>query len=328
MKSLEQERTAMSSVTLALDIGGSSVKVGLFSSETFASSRALSQRFGEVQILGRAFTDVKNAVFAAVSSALNVGPSFESVAISTTGSVDASGVVISAGHYTGYERIDWSQLLLPVFPAIKRVRVFNDGKASAWAEYRYLRGGATASHVHFVIGTGVGSSVIVSGKLIDGDSGEAGFLGHTRVTEEETTICSCDLQGCLETVASGPGLVHEFNKKSPQSINDFDDFKNRLSEGDAYATEVLKAACRHFGTVSAILVNGLNPRNITFGGGVVLGIRSAFAKLGDEEWFLRHVREKVAHDAFYRSANTTTLCFGSLDNDGGLIGAALLAAER
>ena len=55
--------------------------------------------------MGRAFTDVKNAVFAAVSSALNVGPSFESVAISTTGSVDASGVVISAGHYTGYERI-------------------------------------------------------------------------------------------------------------------------------------------------------------------------------------------------------------------------------
>jgi predicted NBD/HSP70 family sugar kinase len=312
---------------LALDIGGSSVKVGLFSPDVFTANRTLKRRMPEVPIAGKQFADVRKAVFHAVRVSLET-VEVERIGISTTGSVDADGIVKSAGHFAGYERIDWMSLLKPEFPALKDVRVSNDGKASAWAEYRYLSGEGYASHVHFVLGTGVGSSIVVNGRLIDGDSGEAGFLGHTRVTDEETIVCSCDLQGCLETIASAPGLVYEYNKVASNKVTSFALYQERLRQGDEAAIGVLRAACLHFGRIAAVLVNGLNPRNITFGGGVILGIRAAFASLGDEQWFLKQVREKVSHDAFYRSADSTDLRFGSLDNDGGLIGAALLSLEK
>jgi predicted NBD/HSP70 family sugar kinase len=142
--------------------------------------------------------------------------------------------------------VDWRAILRTEFPSLERVAVVNDGKASAWAEYRYL-GGDDASHVHFVLGTGVGSSVVVNGRLIDGDSGEAGFLGHTRVTPEHTVTCSCDREGCLETIASAPGLVFEYNKLSTHAIQDFDDFVGRLASGDDAAHAVLDTACKGFG---------------------------------------------------------------------------------
>ncbi len=138
MSSQGLEGTEMASDILSIDIGGSSVKVGLFSSKVFEFSRGLSQRLPEVRILGRTFAQVKDAVFEAINSALTNGLSFQSIAISTSGSVSEDGVVISSGHFIDYERIDWRRLILPEFQAVARVNVFNDGKASAWAEYRYL----------------------------------------------------------------------------------------------------------------------------------------------------------------------------------------------
>jgi hypothetical protein len=64
---------------------------------------------------------------------------------------------------------------------------------------------------------------------------------------------------------------------------------------------------------------------VTFGGGVILGLRSALAQLGQEDYFLTRVREEVVFRAFERSAKTTNLSYASLDNTGGSIGAALLS---
>src|SRR5664280_892521 len=190
-------------LALSLDIGGSSVKVGVFSRAHFDREKGLVQRLPAVPISGRQFDAVKSAVVEATARGLEQVQA-TSLGISTTGSVNSAGIVISAGHFVGYKMIDWSQVLRGEFPALERITVCNDGKASAWAEYRYF-GSNSSSHVHFVLGTGVGSSVVVNGRLIDGDSGEAGFLGHTRVTSEPTAVCSCDRQGCLETIASAPG---------------------------------------------------------------------------------------------------------------------------
>lgn len=310
---------------LTLDIGGTSIKYGFFDPDAFTVENPIAKRFEPEPVRGSDFPAVEAAVSTAIEKASKTGQVHQ-IGISTTGSVWPNGVVKSAGHFSGYENIDWSKILKAKFPQIQNVAVENDGKASAWAEFSHF-GSSTDSHVHFVLGTGVGSSTVVNGELMHGDSGEAGFLGHTVVTRGETIVCSCDRQGCVETIASGPGLVHELGKKSGETIRDFDQFKERLAAQDQYALEALDFACHSLGNISATLVNSLNPKNITFGGGVLLGICEATSSFGKPNYFLEKVQEEIARVAFSRSAQSTNLHYGVFNNDGGLVGAALLAAN-
>lgn len=314
----------MDAKILSVDIGGSSVKSGVFSRTHFSPEQPLVKNFEAIAIAGRKFTDVQTAVEAAIEIGLHECDRVTSVGISTTGSVGRDGVVKSAGHFDGYEMVDWSEILRARFPSLPSVTVENDGKASAWAEYSHF-GDGNSSHVHFVVGTGVGSSMVVSGQLIHGDTGDAGFLGHTRVTNGDTITCSCDRQGCLETVASGPGIVHEYNKAAGTKIQDFEAFRARLAAGDSAAKEVLDAACVAFGRVSAVVINGVNPKSISFGGGVMLGLRAALREQSDEGYFLERIHSEIAKIAFTRSAAAATLHYGVFHNDGGLVGAGLLA---
>lgn len=313
----------MSDNVLCVDIGGSSVKSGLFSPAQFSETKTLVDTSPVINIAGNSFIDVRDAVVRAIEYIMR-STDAKRLGISTTGTVKPDGIVLGAGHFEDYEMIDWSAILRPLFPGLLSVNVVNDGKASAWAEYSYYDGGKH-SHVHFVVGTGVGSSVVVNGELIDGDSGEAGFLGHTVVTDEPTIICSCDRQGCLETIASGPGLVNEFNKISSTKISNFAEFTEVLSNADPTAFKVVDTSAYHFGSIIGVLANGINPRMITFGGGVMLGLREAFNVCKTDSYFLERVKERVHQVAFRRSASTTNLEYGKFANDGGLIGAALLA---
>ena len=147
------------------------------------------------------------------------------------------------------------------------------------------------------------------------------------MTDSETIVCSCDRQGCIETVASAPGLVHQYNSiVGVEAASDFASYLDALRGGDEAAVAALDAACEHFGRLSAALANALNPRHITFGGGVIVGVREALESSGTED-FLGRVRHSVDHTAFYRSAASTDLRYGAYENDGGLIGAALRAVE-
>jgi Transcriptional regulator/sugar kinase len=309
---------------LALDIGGTAIKSGIFSQADFKKNKALLEVLNPVPMQEQSFDFIKKAVLEAVGNGLKKYK-ITSISISTTGSVNEEGILLSGpDQFVGYEMINWSQILKQNFNSIQRVHVVNDGKASAWAEYSYHATGLS-SHVHFVLGTGVGSSVVVNGTLINGDSGEAGFLGHTRVTNDSTNICTCGKQGCLETIASAPGLVYEYNKTALIPLGSFDDFQSALASRNPIARDVLTKACDHFGNVISVLANALNPSYVTFGGGVILGIRAALAELDEEDYFIQRISEQLTHCTFERTAKTTKLRYAALNNDGGLIGASLLA---
>lgn len=309
--------------SLSIDIGGSSVKSGIFDSAEFSEKKPLQKRFEPQAIEGAHFDDVKSAVF----KALRVGLASEDISrigISTTGSVWPNGVVKSAGHFEGYSEIDWGDLIRKEFDSVRSVAVENDGKASAWSEFSYF-GAEDESHVHYVLGTGVGSSTVIKGQLMHGDSGEAGFLGHTVVTNEETIICSCDRQGCVETIASAPGLIHEISKRKGKPVKNFEEFLTHLSRRDTDALQTLEFACKCLGNITGVLANSFNPKNVTFGGGVILGIREATTSFGEPNLFLDLVSKELRRVAFSRTANSTKLHYGVFDNDGGLVGAGLLA---
>jgi glucokinase len=81
----------------------------------------------------------------------------------------------------------------------------NDATAAAIGEWRAGAGRSCENFVYVTIGTGIGSGVIVDGRVMRGVSGLAGEVGHTRISDCEV-VCACGSQGCWQSVASGTAL--------------------------------------------------------------------------------------------------------------------------
>ncbi len=95
----------------------------------------------------------------------------------------------------------------------------NDANAAAYGEYIYGGAKGMKHFIMFTLGTGVGSGIVVDGKLVHGSTGGAGELGHA-IVYPNGRPCSCGREGCLETYASARGIIQTFyllrKKKGPR----------------------------------------------------------------------------------------------------------------
>lgn len=95
----------------------------------------------------------------------------------------------------------------------------NDANAAAYGEYIYGGARGMKHFIMFTLGTGVGSGIVVDGKLVHGSTGAAGELGHA-ILIPHGRKCSCGREGCLETYTSARGIVQtyiELRRQDPDS---------------------------------------------------------------------------------------------------------------
>jgi len=85
----------------------------------------------------------------------------------------------------------------------------NDANAAAFGEMVYGGAKGMKHFIMFTLGTGVGSGIVVDGKLVHGSTGAAGELGHN-ILIPDGRQCSCGRKGCLETYTSARGIVQTF----------------------------------------------------------------------------------------------------------------------
>ncbi len=113
-------------------------------------------------------------------------------------------------------------------------KLTNDANAAAYAEMLY--GGAQKMKDFLVVtlGTGLGSGIVVGGKVVHGHTGFAGELGHIVVSQEER-LCGCGRNACLETYASATGIVRTVRKMQKEKGLSTDD---KLSAKDIYRSAV------------------------------------------------------------------------------------------
>ena len=83
----------------------------------------------------------------------------------------------------------------------------NDANAGALAEWRFGAGRGKRSVVYMTMGTGIGGGLVLDGRLYRGANGNAGEVGHMRVTFEGGPLCGCGKRGCLEAYCSGPAIA-------------------------------------------------------------------------------------------------------------------------
>lgn len=117
-----------------------------------------------------------------------------------------------------------------------------------------------------IMGTGVGSGIVVNGKVLYGRHGIAGEWGHN-VIEPGGMPCYCGKSGCLETVISGKGLEAHYRRLSHQS-RALPDIVELAGQGDSHAKATLARLVDTFGLAIAQIINVLDPDVIVVGGGV------------------------------------------------------------
>lgn len=169
----------------------------------------------------------------------------DGVAFSTAGAVNLQSTAITSftGNMPcGYNKIDFSSI------TDKPILVENDANSAAWAEYCVGEAKGLPNNITLVIGTGVGSGIIVDGKLLKGKSGAAGEM-HFPIDSGEKRHCKgCGMFDCFESFASGTGLkitaeeimgkgtttfdvIREKNNNNPLAIKVFDIWQNYLCKG-------------------------------------------------------------------------------------------------
>ena len=235
------------------------------------------------------------------------------------------------GTIKGAFNLNWTNEVYPVRDIEKGtglpVVIENDANVAALGE-RWQGAGNNADDVVFVtLGTGVGGGIIANGKLIQGQNGAAGEIGHVTV-DPNGFMCTCGKKGCLETIASATGIVRVARDRASEYAGS-SELKAMLDDGqdisakdvfdlakkdDDLAMMVVDYVCDSLGFVLGNIANTLNPKFVVIGGGV--------SAAGD--FLLNKVDKAMRKNEFATIKDSTELRLASLGNGAGVIGAASL----
>jgi glucokinase len=252
----------------------------------------------------------------------------EAIGLGIAGFVDFErGVVTEAPnhplHDTPVRDILEKEFGLPAY-------VDNDANVAALAEALMGAGRGSRYIVHLTLGTGIGGGIVIDGSVYRGALGSAAELGHMIILEDGP-LCNCGARGCLEALASGVALnrrveelavaqlsapvVEEF-LKDPYAF-EAEALSRHAAGGDRLAAKILADAGRHLGVGIASLVNIFNPDVVTLSGGLL----GCYAFMEEP---MRLAFEELAIPISRRHVRILT---STLGEDGGMLGAALLASS-
>ena len=206
-------------------------------------------------------------------------------------------------------------------------RLENDADAGAMAENRYGAGRGTRNMVFLTMGTGLGAGIIADGRLLRGASGQAGEIGHVRLTPDGPV--GYHKAGSVEGWASGGGMAQAAVPEVEAAVqrgeattlaaklNDLTarDIAEAARQGDALAIRLIESTGSRLGEALAILVDLLNPERIVIGG---LAMRMG-------EILLAPARQIMAQEALYGSAKLCQVVPASLGESIGDVAAVCIA---
>jgi glucokinase len=307
---------------LGVDIGGTSIKAGLFDK---SGNLIDVKKIQTIEIVNDVAYAMVVQGLGELLSARDVSSSeVAAIGMTVPGPVDSDGRVgVLANISLDAEGLKGA--LHKAFPAAT-VAFVNDANAAALGEL--WQGGAqgVSNCVMVTLGTGVGGGVIVDGHLVAGAFGAAGEIGHLTMNYEETQTCGCGRKGCLEQYASAKGIVRLYRaaceraKQTPVELSHETDtisvFK-AYAAGDACAKEAIEEMSEYLGRALALIACVVDPEVVLIGGGVAGGYNVYAEKVTESFW--RHCFSGCA--AMRISAAT-------LGNEAGMYGAAYCALQQ
>lgn len=312
----------MASYCFGIDIGGTTVKCGLF-----LTTGELCEKW---EIKTRT-EDGGKAILPDVAAAIQSKMEEKSIAKEqVTGvGVGVPGPVVKEREVTVAVNLHWGHTMLAdeletLLGGIP-VKVGNDANVAALGEMWKGGGEGTKNLIMATLGTGVGGGIIIDGKIITGSHGAGGEIGHACVEPTETEACNCGNKGCLEQMASATGIVRLAKRILDENTEATVLKKDRISAksvfdaykaGDKVAARIVDKFAGYLGNALAVFACVVDPEIIVIGGGV--------SKAGQP--LIDAVEKYFRRDAFV-TCKDTPIVLAKLDNDAGIYGAAKLVVE-
>ncbi len=297
----------MSEVCFGIDIGGTTVKLGLVDRKGMLLEK---REFPSYRDVGQTFDAIAANIWEIMMEhddrCLGAG-------------VGVPGPVVDQRLVQGCVNLGWGDT--DVADELNRrtglpVRAANDANLAALGEMWQGGGKGCKDLVLFTVGTGVGGGVICGGKIISGATGGGGEVGHLPTPFHPEWQCSCGKHGCLEVTASASGIIRAARQFSPfkerESVNAKDVFA-AAAAGDENARRVVMEAGRALGYAAAVMACAVNPEVILIGGGVSAAGRALLDPV-----------EAAFRENVFPPCGRTRFAQAELGNNAGIFGGAAL----
>ncbi len=307
----------MANYVFGVDIGGTTVKIGLFSIEGELLDKweiTTRKDDGGAYIL----QDITDSINAKLTEKGISKEDVKGVGMGVPGPVKEDGTVVKCvnlgwGVFNAANEL--SELVgLPV-------KVGNDANMAALGEYWQGGGKSYQNIVMITLGTGVGGGIIINGKMLSGVNGAGGEIGHMPIDPDEQDVCNCGKKGCLEQYASATGIVRLANRAlqasdKPSVLREAKyvsakEIFDAAKSGDNLALELMEEHGKRLGYALASVACVVDPEAFVIGGGV--------SKAGD---ILLNTVKKYYQEYAFHACRNTEFCLATLGNDAGMYGGA------
>lgn len=312
----------MSKCVFGIDLGGTTVKLGLFTPEGDVVEKweiVTRKEDSGKHIL----PDIADSIKAKMNEKGIAKEGVIGVGIGVPGPVDSNGIIYKAANL-GWGVFSIKNQLTELLDGI-RVEAGNDANVAALGEMWKGGGKGHKNMVAVTLGTGVGGGIIVDGKILTGSTGAGGEIGHIHVEDNETEVCGCGNTGCLEQYTSATGVVRLANRRLAKDdmtsiLRNTEvtakDVWDAVKVGDPIAVEVANQFGEYLGRGLASVACVVNPEIFVIGGGV--------SKAGDVliDYLKPHYEKHVFH-----GSREAKFALATLGNDAGIFGAAKLVLD-
>lgn len=319
----------MEQYTIGVDLGGTNIAAGLVD----ASHKIVDEQSCKT-LLPRPEHEVEEAIAELCrqlceKNQLDLERQIRWVGIGTPGSVNAHTGIVEFNANFGYRNWHLVEAMEKLLPC--PIYIENDANAAAYGEY--IGGGARGASYAVVItlGTGIGSGIIIDGKIFSGFNSAGAEIGHTVIIKDGRR-CMCGRCGCWERYASARALADDTReamiaRKDNMMWKLVDGDASRVNAktafdgmraGDTLATDIVNRYIEYVACGITNVINIFQPEIICIGGGVSR----------EGETLLAPVRAYVDKEDYARDGmKRTSIVAAELRNDAGIMGAACLGEQ-
>ena len=314
---------------IGIDIGGTSIKAGVVDQKgnpipTGAGSCETKARRHYSEIIA----DIVDLVKFVIKGAGLTEAGISGIGMGIPGTIDSEAGVIIYSNNINFENV-------PIVSEFRKhidlpIKIDNDANCAALGEVKFGSGKGYKNAVFITLGTGVGSGIIIDGKIFAGRRGAGAEAGHTLLVMDGEQ-CTCGRRGCWEAYASATGLIRITNeaiKKNPDSkLAQIADDDKRVSGRTAFkarkmgcpiGAEVVDLYVKYVAEGLVNIVNVFRPDVIMIGGGIS----------NEGPYFIKMLEDYVNDHSYGGKRNPHVGIVGAkLLNNAGVLGAAALVIQ-
>ncbi len=311
---------------IGIDMGGTNTVFGIVDArgQVIARSSIRTQQYPDIN-------DYINALYEEMMKIIESVGGIELIRGIGAGAPNANyytGNIEQAPNLPWKGIVPFTQLLTEKFgvPA----SITNDANAAAMGEMTYGAARGMKNFIMITLGTGVGSGIVIDGKVVYGHDGFAGELGHTTVVRQNGRLCGCGKHGCLEAYASANGVARTARELMETTTRDSllrkldienitsKDVYDAAVQGDELAKEIFEYTGRVLGEKFADFIAFSSPEAIIMFGGLT---RSG-------NFILDPVKKYMDLNVMPQWRGKVKLLFSDLkESDAAVLGASALAWE-